>query len=295
MSQPDLSVHVMGVMALELSGGHAPAVAALPQAVAGELAQLLARDLAALVPGADGLELSFAAVHFDPAEVLRPGWPVHRRLDELRLRAPGGKSGPRVIAFGADPSGSVPLPLQAETELQGGQLRVLPFLLSGRAQTVQALQDVFEEVLLDRGMAQADTALLAQRAFGAPIEHARYLTLHDLLAIIAMQYQHQGLQALWPVIETALLAPDSEAWLDAPPEPLLRYEDGAAQIALLEAAAWQQRNADPAEVDGERLALGYAYFQARQRQLAAVLEAHGIPVTFAYCPADQDPCQALAP
>ena len=108
---------------------------------------------------------------------------------------------------------------------------------------MQALRESFEEVLLDRGMAQADTALLAQQAFGAQIEHARYLTVHDLLAIIAMQYQNQGLQRLWPVIETALLAPDSEEWLDAPPEPLLRYAEGGVQIAMLDPNAWQQRHA----------------------------------------------------
>ena len=91
-------------------------------------------------------------------------------------------------------------------------------------------------------MAAADTALLAQESFGARIEHARYLTVHDLTAIMAMQYQHQGLQPLWPVIETALLAPDEEEWLDAPPEPLLRYASGEVQIALLDPGAWQQRN-----------------------------------------------------
>ena len=37
---------------------------------------------------------------------------------------------------------------------------MLPFLLSGAPDTVQALRESFEEVLLDRGMAQADTCLL---------------------------------------------------------------------------------------------------------------------------------------
>ena len=206
--------HVMGVFALELVGGSSPAAAALPQAQAGGLVELLARDLSKLVPGASALDLSFAAAHFDPAEILRPGWPLHRRLDELRQRAPGREQGPRVIVFGADGDGKVPLPFAADTGLQGGQMRVLPFLLSGAPETVRALQEDFEEVLLDRGMAGADTALLAQQAFGAQIEHARYLTAHDLTAIMAMQYQNQGLHRLWPIIETALLDPDSEEWLD---------------------------------------------------------------------------------
>ena len=298
MSQSDFGVHVMGahvmgVFALELSGGSTPAVAALPQAPAGRLVELLARDLGKLVPGASSLDLSFAAAHFDPAEILRPGWPLHRRLDELRQRAPGREQGPQVIVFGADSEGNAPLPFRAETGLQGGQLRVLPFLFSGAPETVRALQESFEEVLLDRGMAGADTALLAQEAFGAQIEHARYLTGHDLAAIMAMQYQNQGLQRLWPIIETALLAPDSEDWLDEPPEPLLRYSSGEVQIALLDPVVWQQRHAGHVRGDAARLERAYEYFQARQRQIAAVLEAHGIPVTFAYCSAMADARESL--
>ncbi len=285
--------HLLGVFAIELTGGHAPAAAALPPAQAGHLVELLARDLGKLVPGLSALDLSFAAAHFDPAEILRPRWPLHRRLDELRQRAPGREQGPRVIAFGADGQGQVPLPFVADEGLQGGQMRMLPFLLSGDADAVDALRDVFEEVLLDRGMAGADTALLAQDAFGAQVEHARYLTAHDLTAIMAMQYQNQGLQRIWPVIETALLAPDEEEWLDEPPEPLLRYADGGVQIALLDPVAWQQRDGSPVSGDLEHLQRGYDYFQARQRQIAAVLEAHGIPVTFAYCNSQDDARAAL--
>lgn len=288
-----MGTHVFGVFALELAGGSVPTCAALPQEQAGQLAQLLARDLDKLVPGTSALDLVFAAAHFDPAEVLRPGWPLHRRLDELRQRAPDRERGPRVIAFGADREGVVPLPLAADAGLHGGQMRVLPFLLSGAPETVRVLQESFEEVLLDRGMAAADTALLAQESFGARIEHARYLTVHDLTAIMAMQYQHQGLQPLWPVIETALLAPDEEEWLDAPPEPLLRYAGGEVQIALLDPGAWQQRNGQRPTGDVQELERAYEYFQARQRQFAAVLEAHGVPVTFAYCSGNEEARKTL--
>src|SRR3546814_5850413 len=92
---------------------------------------------------------------------------------------------------------------------------------------------------MERGMAGADTALLAQEAFGLQVEHARYLTLHDLCALMAMQYDHAGLAPLWPVLETALLSRDREAWLDAPPEPLLRYADREARIALLPPSGWR--------------------------------------------------------
>ena len=189
----------MGVMALELMAGSTPRNAALTAAEASALAEKLGRDLASLVPQVRDLDLVIAAAHFDPAEALRPGWSLHQRLRELHQRAPGRGEGPRVIAFGADETGDIPLPLQADEGLRGGLLRVVPFLLAGDDHTVDAVGERLESVLLETGMAQPDTALLAQTAFGAQIEHARYMTLHDLAAMTAMQYEHGGLGALWPV------------------------------------------------------------------------------------------------
>jgi len=277
------ATHIFGVMALELAPGTQPARQALPQADAGRLAGLLGRDLAVLVPEVRALELAFAAAHFDPAEALRPGWPLHRRLDELRQRAPGRHDGPRMIAFGADAQGDAPLPLHADADLRGGSLRVLPFLLVGEPRIAHAVGSQLEEILLDRGMAQADTALCAQETFGTRIEHARYLTVHDLTAMTALQYRNEGLEPLWPVIETALLAPQDQIWLDAPPEPLLRYANGEANIALFSPDAWRQRYLPDADIDADALARRFEHFQARQRQIAAVLQAHGVPVTFVHC------------
>ena len=278
----------MGVIALELAAGSTPQRAALSAAEASGLAEKLGRDLATHAPQVRDLDLIFAAAHFDPAEALRPGWSLHQRLLELHQRAPGRGEGARIIALGADDTGDIPMPLQADDGLRGGPLRVVPFLLSGDDHTVEAVRERLEAVLLETGMAQADTALLAQTAFGAQIEHARYMTLHDLAAMTAMQYDHGGLGALWPVIETALMAPTDEQWLDAPPEPLLRYAEGEVHIALFEPVAWRARYAAQDATD-ERLERAYQHFQARQQQIAAVLEAHGIPVTFAHCRSATDP------
>jgi len=283
----------MGVMALELAAGHAPQRAALSATEASALAEKLGRDLATHAPQVRDLDLVLAAAHFDPAEALRPGWSLHQRLRELHQRAPGRGEGARLIAFGADDTGDIPMPLQADEGLRGGLLRVVPFLLSGDSHTVEAVGERLESVLLETGMAQADIALLAQTAFGAQIEHARYMTLHDLAAMTAMQYDHGGLGPLWPVIETALMAPAEEYWLDAPPEPLLRYAGGEVHIALFEPAAWRARYASQHASD-ERLEHAYQHFQARQQQIAAVLEAHGVPVTFAHCPSAADPRTELA-
>jgi len=293
MSNSEHGMTAIGVLALELAGGTSPAHAALPPAQAGALAERVGRDLAQWVPQVRELELSLAAAHFDPAEVLRPGWPMHRRLDELRARAPGRDEGPRLLAFGADTKGEVPLPFQADPGLAGGNLRVLPFLLSGEPDKVAEVSAAMEDALLAQGMAQADTALLAQEAFGAQIEHARYLTVHDLAAMMSMQYDNQGLAALWPLLEAALLAPQASEWLADAPEPLLHYVDGEVRMALFDPAGWcahygQDRN------DCEQLKHVYEQYLARQRQMAAVLEAHGIPVLYVHIEQGQDARAALA-
>ncbi|MEA5667710.1 hypothetical protein ATCM_00615 [Stenotrophomonas sp. ATCM1_4] len=294
MSNSNPDMNALGVLALELAGGQQPRKAALSSDQAGELAALVGRDLAKLVPQVSGLDLVFAAAHFDPAEVLRPGLPIHRRLEELQARAPGRNQGPRLLAFGADANGEVPLPLQADPGLVGGGLRVVPFVLTGTdTGLLQEARDALEEVLLANGMAQPDTALLAQTGFAAQIEHARYFTFNDLAAMMAMQYDNQGLADLWPLLETAMFAPGQEQWLEAPPEPLLRYVGGEVRMALFDPAGWcahygHERNAC------DRLQRVYEQYLMRQRQMAAVLEAHGIDVLYVHVHAGQDAKALLA-
>ena len=287
-------LHVLGALALELTPGSSAARDALPQREAGELGAAIARDLARFSPEAAALDLTTAGAHYDPVELLRPGWPVHRELDQLGARAPGGRGdgGGRVIAFGSH-EGRLPGALSPSPDYAGGPLRLVPWSLAGDADIARAVGAACERDLMERGMAGADTALLAQEAFGLQVEHARHLTLHDLCALMAMQYDHAGLAPLWPVLEAALLSPDREAWLDAPPEPLLRYAEREARIALLTPSAWRARSAGPGETNGgdsnaddERLQRGFAHYEARQRQFAAVLRAHGVPVTFAHCQGD---------
>lgn len=286
---PANGARIRGALALELTHGSPVAHLHASQADAGVLGGLVARDLAGFAPGVASLELSLVAAHYDPVELLRPGWPVHEELDQLSARAPG--EGARVIAFGAHDD-RLPGTLAPSTEFAGGPLRLLPFVLAGDADLLAEASEVLERDLVERGMAGASTALAAQDLFGLQVEHARYLTLHDLCAMTALQYEHVGLEPLWPILETALFSPSREAIVQGPPEPPVRLVDGEARIALLSPDAWQAWSG--LDDTPERLAARFASFEARQRQLAAVLQAHGIPVVFAHCAAGDDPAEALA-
>jgi len=268
---------IIGVVALELSAGTWPQQAALTPEHAGELVVSLGHDLASLVPQIKQLDVVLAAAHFDPAEALRPGWPLYQRLRELHARAPGRHdSTPRLLAFGSDAQGQIPLPFQADTALYGGHLRVLPFFLTGTdTQHIQQVSAELETLLLPNGMAQANTALLAQSAFQAQIEHARYFTINDLAAMTAMQYEHQGVGCLWPLLETALFSPQRDYWLDIPPEPVLCYQAGQVRMADFALTAWCDWYAYCSDDATQQR---WQHYQIRQRQLAAVLRAHGIEV-----------------
>ena len=110
MTEPATDVSVLAVMALEWMADADPR-AALSQADTGLLAERIGHDLSLLVPEVASLDLVVMGAHFDPAEVLRPGWPVHRRLHELQQRAPGRNAGPRILAFGTDARGLQPVPM----------------------------------------------------------------------------------------------------------------------------------------------------------------------------------------
>jgi hypothetical protein len=276
-----------GALALELRpGARAPASALDPEA-AGSLVAEVARDLAGFAPGIVALDLGLVAALFDPVELLRPGWPLHAELERLVAQAPNRQAAARVVAFGAS-AGELPASLRPNPDFAEGALRLLPFVVRGDPEPVAEVGRRFEESLLETGMAGAATALFAQEHFGAAIEHARYLTVHDLAAMMALQYEHAGLALAWPLIETALLAPEREAWLNAPPEPLIRLSSGRARVALFDDDAWNAQGYAPTGADATKLERAFERFQMRQRQIAALLEAHGIAVTFDHCPAGKD-------
>ncbi len=283
------SLSTFGALALECSAPMARS--ALAREAAAELADHVAADLARFLPGVERVDLALAAAAFDPSELLRAGWPVHAALNALVERAPDPHA-PRVLGFGAH-EGARPEGLEPDPALREGPLRLVPFVLRGAPDAVAVVGRQMEENLLEKGMAQAATAFFAQRAFNAPMEHARYLSLNDLLAMTSMQYEHAGIAPLWPLVEAALLAPAREEWLDAPPEPLARWDGSEVRIALMDLPAWSEHGFVPPGVDAERIGRAFDRFQMRQQQFAAVLGSHGIAVRFDHCGAGEDPRQVL--
>ncbi|MGN2248372.1 hypothetical protein ACFWZ3_16965 [Frateuria sp. GZRR35] len=284
------------VLALEWLPGQSPTAVTLSRDDADALAALVAEDLHALLPRIGEARLALAGALFDPVELLRPGFPVWATLDELARRVPRGHL-ENVVAFGSHQGQMPAQTLVPEPGHAGGALRLLPLsVLATEALAGDLAQDI-EVQLVGRGEAGARTADWLMRTLGVPLEHARYLSRNDLLALTCVQYEHVNLAPLWTLLEVALLTPyQGESTLSARGLPL-RYADGAVHAGS--PAAWLARQAG----DAADRAHAFAGLVFELRQYAALLQAHRLPLALEQGEADAgwlletlaEPDPALAP
>jgi hypothetical protein len=268
------------VLALELSPGEHPRRLSLSRDEAAELAALVADDLRALLPDvAAQARLALAGVLLDTVELLRPGFPVWATLDELARRVPRGQL-ENVVAFGSHEGHLPAQPLEPDPAYADGPMRLLPLSLLAPEALAGDLAERLEVELVGRGEAGTQTADWLMRNFGVRLEHARYLSRNDLLALTCVQYEHVNLAPLWQLLEAALLTPyRSETTLSARGLGL-RYADG--KIWLQSPAQWLATQAGDVAERGHLFA--GAVFELRQ--YAALLQAHGLSLHLDISPGD---------
>jgi hypothetical protein len=259
------------VLALELSAGEVPARATLSRDEAAELVGLIAADLHALVPAVAESRLALAGALLDAVELLRPGFPVWATLDELARRVPRGQLD-NVIAFGTHEGRMPAQPLEPDATYAGGPMRLLPLSLLAPEALAGALAEQLEVELVGRGEAGTRTADWLMRTLGVRLEHVRYLSRNDLLALTCVQYEHVNLAPLWTLLETALLTPYREESTLSARGLALRYAQGKVQ--LQPPTDWLA--AQTGEIAQRRHEFAGVLFELRQ--YAALLGAHQLPL-----------------
>lgn len=265
----DELVSCPGVLALELTPGRTPARHAIERDQAERLAACIAADLRALLPGVEQATLALVGAHFDSTELLRPGFPVFGALTTLAHGAGGG-----VLAFGTHAGHMPAAPLVPDPALCGGALRVVPWTLLARRELAGDLVGTMESDLGANGEAGTATADGLMRAFDMRLEHARYFTPHDLMAMVDVHYEHANLTALWTLVEAALLTPERpEATLSAHG---LAWRQADARAIAQTPGAWLA--ATSTAIAERAHALAGIVFELRQ--YAALLAAHHIPLGF---------------
>jgi hypothetical protein len=261
------------ILAIEL-GTPSTAPLRLPTEQAAYLLDAIAIDLARLVPDAHELGLATAAALFDPAQVLRPGWPLFAELSRLYTQQRRGDPAPTLIAFGTAGGRMASEMLEPDVALVGGALLANPFVLVGDADTARRCAAHIERTFEAEGLAGAAVARFLAEALGVEVVHARYLTPHDLCALTAIQLEHAGMAAAWPLIEAALLSPERAEFLRAPAGQPWFYRDGEVRALALGFGAWARTLGTA--VARERKLDAWCAWQQEQRAFAALLGAHAL-------------------
>ena len=270
MSEPLIACPA--VLALELVPGEAPDRLELTRDEAQELAALMAQDLKDLLPGVEASRFAVAGALFDGVELLRPGFPVYATLDELARRIPRVTTQGGVVAFGTHEGHMPAQPLVPDPRYAGGPMRLVPWMLLAPAELADDLGQAMERELAAKGEAGSRTADFLMRTLGIRLEHARYLTRDDLLALTCVQYEHVNLAPLWTMLEAALLTPyRDETALGSRGLPL-RYSEGRVSVPGI--AGWFAREGTQGQNPTHELA-GTLF---ELRQYAALLAAHHVPL-----------------
>jgi hypothetical protein len=259
------------VLALELAEGGMPQRLELTRDEAQTLAALVADDLRALLPGVEASRFALGGALFDGVEILRPGFPVFATLEELARRIPRVTTAGGVVAFGTHEGHMPAQPLVPDPHYVGGPMRLVPWILLAPADQADDLVQQMETELVGRGEAGSRTADFLMRTLGMRLEHARYLTRDDLLALTCVQYEHVNLAPLWTMLEAALLTPYREETALGSRGLPLRYADG--RVSIPGPAGWFEHASKRDDAAHE-----FAGTLFELRQYAALLAAHHVPL-----------------
>jgi hypothetical protein len=262
------------VLALEIAAGQTPPRLTLTRDEADALAGHVATDLRGLIPQVNAARLALAGALFDPVELLRPTFPVWTTLDDLARRVPRGQL-ENVVAFGSNDGQMPASTLEPSPHYADGPMRLLPLSLLAPAELAETLSEQWELQLIGRGEAGTHTADWLMRTLGIALEHVRYLTRNDLMALTCVQYEHVNLAPLWALLEVALLTPDRDESTMSARGLGWRYAQG--KITAQSPAQWlATQHGEPSQ-----RAHDFAGIVFELRQYAALLDAHQLPLVMA--------------
>ncbi|MCE5202607.1 MAG: hypothetical protein ABFC67_02850 [Mizugakiibacter sp.] len=263
------------VLALEFMPGEAPPRLTFDRDQADALAAHIAEDLRAVLPEIAQARLVLGGAMFDAVELLRPGFPVWASLDALAARAPRADEA-HVLTFGAHDGRMPTAALTPDPAYAEAPMRYLPWSLQASPELAQRLGEAMETELIGQGQAGERTSDLVMRLLGVRLEHARYLTRHDLLAVTCVQYEHASLAALWELIEIALLSPSQRHAAMSARGITYAYADGAIAAELPSFERWYAAAGQGVDADERAHAWAGTLFELRQS--AALLAAHRLPL-----------------
>ena len=251
----------------------------LSKSAAEQLLAHLATDLANVFPEIEPCDLAMASSLFDQTQVLRPGYPIFAALSERIEHSRTSDS--KRLRVAVDPKDeSHPEPrLESDPSTPPAILQILPLCVEGPAEVMAVLEDDMEHRFLEQGQLSAHSAKSITAQFGIELNHARFMTLTDLLAMLKLQLEHFGFESLWRLIFAALEETDDIVPVRGTQRHAFEFGNGCVQTHFETFDYWAHSgDGKKLQASASELAEAYAAWTIEYRQYLATLQAHSIPV-----------------
>jgi len=262
-------------------GEHASRPALLERVAAEQVLAHVAADLTAMFPAISRCSLSMAGALFDQTQILRPALPVYTALETLQQSSnPGTDFQPRLLSIGSN-EGLMPLQeLQPFEDIPLGLLQILPLLITGPSEYVEGLIDEMEHRFLEQGQVSAHSAKALESQFQVSINHARFMTITDLNALLRLQLEHYGFLPLWELLDAAMASSVNTLEVNTPEGLTFKWQDESVH-SFFESFDWWAQYGGGAEkpADEQQLQTAYANWTREYRRYLTMLTAHGVRVS----------------
>jgi hypothetical protein len=262
-------------------GEHASRPALLGKTAAEQVLAHISADLTAMFPAVNRCSLTMAGALFDQTQVLRPQLPVFSALETLQQASnPGSDFQARLLSIGAS-EGHMPLQdLQPFENIPLGLLQILPLLISGPAEEVTGLAAEMEHRFLESGQLSAHSAKALESQFQISVNHARFMTLTDLNAMLRLQLEHYGFLPLWELLDAAMASSSSPFEVTTRAGLKFKWLDNTVH-SFFESFDWWAYYGAGADTpaDRQQLQSAYADWTREYRRYLTMLSAHGVSLS----------------
>lgn len=261
-------------------GEHASRPALLERAAAEQVLAHIAADLTSMFPAINRCTLSMAGALFDQTQVLQPRLPIYYALETLQNSSnPGTEFQARLLSIGVS-EGQMPLQeLQPFENIPLGLLQILPLLITGPAEYIDELSTEMEHRFLETGQVSAHSAKALESQFQVSVNHARFMTITDLNALLRLQLERYGFLPLWELLDAAMNPPADALEISTPGGLRFKWQDDTVHSYFESFDWWAQYGAGTEQPPGDQqLQSAYADWTREYRRYLTMLTAHGVRV-----------------
>ena len=140
--------------------------------------------------------------------------------------------------------------------------------------------DEMEHRFLEQGQVSAHSAKALEAQFQISINHARFMTITDLNALLRLQLEHYGFLPLWELLDAAMASSVLTLEVNTPEGLTFKWQDETVH-SFFESFDWWAKYGGGAEkpANDQQLQTAYANWTREYRRYLTMLTAHGVRVS----------------